>query len=160
MAETKKKAVKAKKPEAEVKEPVAEEKPAKAKKAKKAEAKVEEPAPKKEVHEAVCVSKGIRVAPRKVRLVVDIVRGKPVTEALALLKAVNKVGCDPVYKAVKSAASNATNNFGMDLDSLYVAEIQCSDAFRIKRYIPRAKGSASSIIKRNTNLRVVVRERR
>ena len=131
--------------------------PRASKKAKE-EAVVEAPA-KPAVHEARCVARGVRVAPRKVRLVADLVRGKDVDEALGLLKAVNRAASEPVYKAIKSAASNATNNFGLDYDSLYVAEIQVGDAFRIKRYIPRAKGSASSIIKRNSNIRVIVKER-
>lgn len=179
MAETKKKAAKAAEAEA-IETPVEETKAApkatkkaapkagkkeeaglssapRASKKAKEEAVVE--APKPAVHEARCIARGVRVAPRKVRLVADLVRGKDVDEALGLLKAVNRAASEPVYKAIKSAASNATNNFGLDYDSLYVAEIQVGDAFRIKRYIPRAKGSASSIIKRNSNIRVIVKER-
>ncbi len=157
-----KKAAKAKKAEPkEESKAVAKAKKAEAK-APKAETKVEkkEEAPKKEVHEARCIAKGVRVTPRKLRLVVDLVRGKDVAEALGILKVLRRSASDPVYKAIKSAASNATNNFGLDYGSLYVAEIQVSDAFRIKRFIPRAKGSASPIVKRNSNLRVVVKERR
>ncbi len=130
------------------------EKPAKA--AKKA-APVEPEKPK--VTEARCIATNVRVTPRKVRLVCDVVRGKDVDEALGILGMLNKAASTPVAKAIKSAAANATNNFGMDKNRLYVAEIQAADGLRIKRYTPRAKGSASPLIRRNTNLRVVVKER-
>lgn len=121
---------------------------------KKAEKKVEKPA----VTEAVCTVWNIRTTPRKVRLVCDVVRGKSVAEALGILSRLNKAASLPVAKAIKSAAANATNNFGMQENLLYVAEIQASDGLRIKRFIPRAKGSASGLVKRNANLRVIVKE--
>lgn len=133
-----------------------------AKKAAKEEAKaakvtkVEEKAP---VTEARCFARDVRITPRKVRFVADVVRGKDVSVALGILSKTNKVAAAPVAKAIKSAAANAVNNFGMDKSSLYVAEIQVSDGLKIKRFIPRAKGSASPIIKRNANLLVVVKER-
>ncbi len=133
-----------------------------AKKAAKEEAKaakvtkVEEKAP---VTEARCFARDVRITPRKVRFVADAVRGKDVSVALGILSKTNKVAAAPVAKAIKSAAANAVNNFGMDKSSLYVAEIQVSDGLKIKRFIPRAKGSASPIIKRNANLLVVVKER-
>jgi large subunit ribosomal protein L22 len=134
-----------------------EEKPVKAKKAAKKEEVKEEPK-KPAATEARCVVTGVRVTPRKVRLVCDVVRGKNVKEALAILSRLNKAASTPVAKAIKSAAANATNNFGMQEDLLYVAEIQAADGLRIKRFTPRAKGSASPLIRRNTNLRVVVKE--
>ncbi len=118
--------------------------------------KVEEKAP---VTEARCFARDVRITPRKVRFVADAVRGKDVSVALGILSKTNKVAAAPVAKAIKSAAANAVNNFGMDKSSLYVAEIQVSDGLKIKRFIPRAKGSASPIIKRNANLLVVVKER-
>lgn len=133
-----------------------------AKKAAKEEAKaakvtkVEEKAP---VTEARCFARDVRITPRKVRFVADAVRGKDVSVALGILSKTNKVAAAPVAKAIKSAAANAVNNFGMDKSSLYVAEIQVSDGLKIKRFIPRARGSASPIIKRNANLLVVVKER-
>ena len=133
-----------------------------AKKAAKEEAKaakvtkVEEKAP---VTEARCFARDVRITPRTVRYVADAVRGKDVSVALGILSKTNKVAAAPVAKAIKSAAANAVNNFGMDKSSLYVAEIQVSDGLKIKRFIPRAKGSASPIIKRNANLLVVVKER-
>jgi large subunit ribosomal protein L22 len=65
-----------------------------------------------------------------------------------------------VYKAIKSAAANATNNFNLDGDLLYISEIQASDGKRMKRYLPRAKGSASPLVKRMGYLRLTVKERR
>lgn len=178
-AAPKAKAPKAKAPkeaEAKTKEvkAVAKEAKVEAKEAKKAEkaavkeekkaAKAEKAAPKKVEKptptEAVCFARDIRVTPRKTRLVCDVVRGKNVKEALALLNSFNKAACTPVAKAIKSAAANAANNFGMDEDILYVAEIQASDGVKMKRFTPRAKGSASPIIKRMSNLRVVVKERK
>ena len=96
---------------------------------------------------------------RKVRLVIDLVRGKDVKDALAILAITNKAAVTPVEKLIKSAAANAINNFHMDGSKLYISEIQVSDGLKIKRYIPRAKGSASGIIKRNANIRITVKER-
>ena len=125
----------------------------------KPEKPVEQPA-KPAVTEAHAFSRDVRITPRKVRLVADLVRGKSVAEALAILAGCNRIARDPVEKIIRSAAANATNNFGMDKNALYVAEIQVSDGLKIKRYIPRAKGSASPIIKRNANIRVTVKERK
>ena len=128
-----------------------------AKKAAKEEAKQVEAKPK--VTEARAFSRDVRVAPRKVRLVADLVRGKSVKDALGLLAITNKAAKTPVEKIIKSAAANAVNNFGMDASKLYIAEIQVGDGLKIKRYIPRAKGSASGIIKRNSHISIVVKER-
>ena len=161
MAEEKKVAAKkaTKKAEAveEVKAPVEEAAP-KAKKAKKEEKKPE--APKKPMPtEARAISKNIRITPRKARLVMDLVRGKSVKEALGLLANTNRAASEPVSKLIKSAAANAINNFVMDEDSLYIAQIWANDGLRMKRYLPRAKGSASGLVKRNSHLYVVVKMR-
>lgn len=161
MAEEKKVAAKkaTKKAEAveEVKAPVEEAAP-KAKKAKKEEKKPE--APKKPMPtEARAISKNVRITPRKARLVMDLVRGKSVKEALGLLANTNRAASEPVSKLIKSAAANAINNFGMDEDSLYIAQIWANDGLRMKRYLPRAKGSASGLVKRNSHLYIVVKMR-
>ena len=109
--------------------------------------------------EARAIAKNVRITPRKARLVIDLVRGKDVKEALGILENVNKAASTPVAKVIKSAAANATNNFGMDEDKLYVAEIYANDGLRMKRYLPRAKGSASGLVKRNSHLTVVVKMR-
>ena len=146
----------AKKPAKKVKaeKPVKEEAPKKAKKAEKVEA------PKKPMPtEARAIAKNVRVTPRKARLVIDLVRGKDVKEALGLLTNLNKAAAVPVAKLIKSAAANATNNFGMDADKLYVATIYANDGLRMKRYMPRAKGSASGLVRRCSHLTVVVKMR-
>ena len=138
---------------------VVEEKPAKAdKKAKKAEKKVE--APKKpQVTEARAVAKDVRVTPRKARLVIDLVRGKDVNVALGILSNVNRAASPLVSKVIRSAAANAINNFSMSEEKLYVAEIYASDGIKMKRFLPRAKGSASGLVKRTSHITVVVKER-
>ncbi len=153
------KAKKAAKPVDEAKEAKKAAKAAakEAKKAAKESAKKTEEKPK--VTEARAFSRDVRVAPRKVRLVADLVRGKSVKDALGLLAITNKAAKTPVEKIIKSAAANAVNNFGMDANKLYIAEIQVGDGLKIKRYIPRAKGSASGIIKRNSHISIVVKER-
>jgi len=173
MAETKKttakKATKVAEPvveEEKVEAPVEEAPKAKKAPAKKAaapkkakeEKKVE--APKKPMPtEAKAIAKNVRVTPRKVRLVIDLVRGLPVKEALGILANVNKAASEPVMKVIKSAAANATNNFGMDEDALYIAEIFATDGLRMKRYLPRAKGSASGLVKRSSHITCVVKMR-
>ena len=162
MAETKKAPAKKttkKVEEAEVKEvaPV-EEAPKKATKAKKEAKKAE--APKKPMPtEARAVATNVRVTPRKARLVIDQVRGKDVKVALGLLRNINRAASEPVTKVIKSAAANAINNFGMDEDKLYIKEIYANDGLKMKRYLPRAKGSASGLVKRCCHITVVVKMR-
>lgn len=125
--------------------------------------KVEEPkakveAPKVKVTEAKAVAKTIRVTPRKARLVIDLVRGKKVSDALGILANVNKSATDPVVKVIKSAAANAVNNFGMDESKLIISNIQAGDGVRMKRFLPRAKGSASGLVKRTCHINVTVKE--
>ena len=149
-------APKAKKAPAKKAAPKAEkaEAPKKAKEEKKAEA------PKKPMPtEAKAIAKNVRVTPRKVRLVIDLVRGLQVKQALGILANVHKAASEPVAKVIKSAAANATNNFGMDEDALYIAEIYATDGLRMKRYLPRAKGSASGLVKRASHITCVVKMR-
>lgn len=164
--ETKAKKAEVKAEEVKTDEVKVEKTEKKAKKAVKAEPVKAEPVkaePVKEekpaVTEALAIAKDVRVTPRKVRLVLDLVRGKDVEEALAILKNVNRSASAPVAKIVKSAAANATNNFGMDKNKLYVAEIQASDGIKMKRFMPRGKGSSSGLVKRTSNIRCIVKER-
>lgn len=171
MAETKKVAKKASKKEEKVEE-VKETKVAKKAKASKKESapvketkvakkskKEEKVAQKPVVSEVKASALNVKVTPRKARLVIDVVRGKDVDEALAILKTLHYKAAPIVYKVIKSAASNATNNFNMNGDKLYVASIMASDSVKMKRYLPRAKGSASGLIKRFSNIYVTVKER-
>ena len=161
MAETKKKAstkkVEEVKEEVKTETPV-EEAPKKVKKEKKRPEPVE--APKKPMPtEARATAYNVRVTPRKVRLVLDLVRGKDVSVALGILANVNRSASAPVIKVIKSAAANATNNFGMDENSLYISECYANDGLKMKRYLPRAKGSASGLVKRDSHITVVVKMR-
>ena len=161
MAETKKKAstkkVEEVKEEVKTETPV-EEAPKKFEKEKKRPEPVE--APKKPMPtEARATAYNVRVTPRKVRLVLDLVRGKDVSVALGILANVNRSASAPVIKVIKSAAANATNNFGMDENSLYISECYANDGLKMKRYLPRAKGSASGLVKRDSHITVVVKMR-
>ena len=157
----------AKKPAAPKEAPATEEKkveaPAKevkAEKAAKAPAKKAEEKPAKPVvTSAKAIAHDVRVTPRKARLVLDLIRGKAVNEALGILANVNKAASPIVAKVVKSAASNAINNFGMSEEKLYIAECYAGDGVKMKRFLPRAKGSASGLVKRSSHITVVVKER-
>ena len=129
----------------------------KAVKATKAK-KVEAPA-KPLITSARAIAHDVRVTPRKARLVIDLVRGKDVNVALGILANVNKAASPIVAKVIKSAAANAINNFNMEEDRLYVAEIYANDGLRMKRFLPRAKGSASGLVKRTSHITVVVKQR-
>ena len=166
-AEVKEEAVKVEAPVEEA--PKAKKAPAKkaaAKKEEKVEAKAEKKAekkaeaPKKPMPtEATAIAKNVRLTPRKARLVMDLVRGKDVKVALGILANTNRAACEPITKLIKSAAANAINNFGMDEESLYIAKIWANDGLRMKRYLPRAKGSASGLVKRSSHITVVVKMR-
>ena len=126
----------------------------------KAKKEVAEVAPlKPTVTEAKASGISLKITPRKCRLSCDLVRGKDCYEALAILANTRHKSAQIVSKVIRSAMANAVNNFNMDEDKLYVASIQASDSIKMKRYLPRAKGSASGLVKRFTNLYVVVKER-
>ena len=109
--------------------------------------------------EVKAVAKNVRLTPRKVRLVLDLVRGKDVKEALAILKCTPRNTAPVVSKLIKSAVANATNNHQMNEEKLYVKTIYADEARVLKRWMPRAKGSASQILKRSSHITVVVDER-
>lgn len=109
--------------------------------------------------EAIAKIKTVRITPRKMRLVLDLVRGKSTSEALAILANTNKSSSPVVTKLINSAVANAINNFKMDEKVLFVKTIYADDGIRMKRFMPRAKGSASAIIKRSCHVTVIVAER-
>ena len=111
------------------------------------------------VIEAKASVSNVGVTPRKARLVIDLVRGKSVAEAQAILKNVNKAASPIVLKLVNSAAANAVNNHGMNQDKLYVKEIYANEGIKMKRFMPRAKGRASGLVKKTSHINVVVAER-
>ncbi len=109
--------------------------------------------------EAKAIARYIRIAPRKVRIVIDLIRGKQIGEALAILKYTPKVASEVVEKVLKSAVANAEHNFNMDVDKLYVAEAYVDQGPTLKRIHPRSRGQAFSILKRSSHVTVVVKEK-
>lgn len=103
--------------------------------------------------------KMIRIAPRKVRLVADLVRGKDIREALAILDYTNKASSPVIAKVVKSAVANAVNNNGADETKLFVEKIYVDEGPTLKRFMTQAKGSAHPIMKRTSHITVFVAER-
>ena len=97
------------------------------------------------------------VTPRKVRLVIDLVRGKDLDTAYAILENCPKMCARDIEKLIKSAEANAVNNFKMNRGDLYIADITANDAARLKRILPRAKGSASGLIKRWSHVYVTLK---
>ena len=99
-----------------------------------------------------------RIAPRKVKIVLDLIRNKPADEAMAILKFTPKAACEPVAKLLKSAVANAENNFDMDVTRLYVAECSVSQGPTLKRIRPRAHGRAFRINKKTSHINLVLKE--
>ncbi len=109
--------------------------------------------------EAKAVAKYVRMSPSKLKPVTDLVRGKDLNEALNILKFTPGKGSEIVEKVVQSAAANAENNFDMDRDSLYVAEISANQGPTMKRWRAGAQGRASMILKRSSHVTVTLKER-
>ena len=101
-------------------------------------------------------AKRVRVSPQKARLVVDLVRGKPVSAALDILGFSTQKAAGLVRKVVESAIANAENNNGADIDELKIAEIFVNEGLVMKRIKPRAKGRADRIVKRTSHITVTV----
>ncbi|MBU0531384.1 MAG: 50S ribosomal protein L22 [Candidatus Uhrbacteria bacterium] len=103
-------------------------------------------------------AKFIRMSPRKVRLVVDVVRGLPVAKAQAQLKFMNKAAARPVLKLINSAVANAEHNFNLKAENLVVKTITADGGPTLHRWKPRAHGRASAIRKRTSHINVVLDE--
>ena len=108
--------------------------------------------------EAKAIAKHVRISPRKVKVVADLVRGKHVDEALAILKFTPKKGAEVLEKVVKSAVANAENNFDLDRENLFISEVYANQGPTLKRWRPRAQGRAFQIRKRTSHIGVVVKE--
>ena len=103
------------------------------------------------------IAKYIRISSRKVRIVIDLIRGKQVDEALAILRFMPKAASPVVEKVLLSAIANAENNPPyLNRDNLYVAEVYANQGPTLKRFMPRAKGSASPILKRSSHITVIL----
>ena len=102
--------------------------------------------------------KFIRISPRKVQIVLDLIRNQPAEKAMAILKHTPKAACEPLEKLLKSAMANAENNHNMDVAKLYVAECMACPGPILKRIRPRAHGRAYHIYKRTSHVTLVLRE--
>ena len=109
--------------------------------------------------EAVAKVTHVRIAPRKVRVVIDLIRGKSVGEAIGILRNTPKAASPVVEKLLKSAIANAENNNGMNVDNLYVEECYANQGPTMKRIRPRAQGRAYRIEKRTSHISIVLDER-
>ena len=109
--------------------------------------------------EAKATARTVLIAPRKARLVVNLVRGKDVSDAMAILNNLNKKSARLTKKVLVSAVANAENNFGLDKANLVVSEAFANEGPTMKRFRPRAKGSASPINKRTAHITVAVAEK-
>ena len=109
--------------------------------------------------EVKATAKYIRIAPRKLRIVMNLIRGKNVNEAFAILQFTPKVGSEVIEKVLRSAVANAEHNFDMNVDNLYVSEIFVDQDSTMKRIHPRSRGQAFKILKHSSHLTVVVDEK-
>ena len=109
--------------------------------------------------DASAVAKYVRMSPIKLRPITDLVRGKDLNEALTILKFTPGKGAELVEKVVQSAAANAENNFDLELDNLYVAEICADQGPTMKRWRAGAQGRASMILKRSSHISVTLKEK-
>ena len=102
------------------------------------------------------VAKHVRISPYKVRIVLDVIRGKSVREAAAILDNTPKSASEPIKKVLMSAAANAENNNNMNRDDLYVAACYADQGPTLKRVMPRAQGRAFRILKRTSHITIVL----
>ena len=100
----------------------------------------------------------VRISPRKVKIVLDLIRNKPLDEAMAIVRFTTKSAAEPIAKLLKSAAANAENNHSMDRNNLYVAACYVCPGPILKRIRPRAQGRAFRIEKRTSHITVVLKE--
>ncbi|ALA52725.1 50S ribosomal protein L22 [Shouchella clausii] len=112
------------------------------------------------MEQAKAVAKQVRIAPRKVRLVIDLIRGKQVGEAIAILKHTPKAASPVVEKLLNSAIANAEHNYEMEPNNLVISEAYVNEGVTLKRFRPRAQGRASRINKRTSHITLVVTEKK
>ena len=102
------------------------------------------------------IAKYVRISSRKVKVVIDLIRGKSVAEAKAILAFTPTAASEPVLKVLNSAVANAENNLDMSADQLFVAEVFANQGPTLKRFRPRAQGRASRIRKRTSHITVIL----
>ena len=108
--------------------------------------------------QAVAYLRYARISPRKVKIVLDLIRNKPTTLAMAILKHTPKAASEPLEKLLKSAIANAENNNHMDVSKLFVCECFVCEGPTLKRIRPRAHGRAFPIMKRTSHVTIAVKE--
>lgn len=108
--------------------------------------------------EAKAVLRHVRISPRKVNIVNELIRNKPVGVALGILNNTPKAASEILIKLLNSAVANAENNFGMSAENLVVAEAYANAGPTLKRIQPRAQGRAFRIMKRTSHITIVVRD--
>lgn len=131
---------------------------AKAKSDAKGEARKQRKLARTELNKRTSVLRTARISPQKARLVADQVRGLPAARALELLKFSDKKAAAMIYKVLFAAVSNAENNAGDDADDLKVKTIMVDEGPTLKRFMARAKGRGTRILKRTSHITVVVGE--
>ena len=109
--------------------------------------------------EVKSTAKSVRVTPRKARLVLDLIRGKDIKEAQAILKFTPRAASPVILKVLNSAVANATHNHNLVFFFFFFFFCYADEARTLKRWMPRAKGSASQILKRQSHITVVVDEK-
>lgn len=109
--------------------------------------------------EAKAIAKGVRITPRKTRLVIDLIRGKSVEEADEILNNMNRTASRAVSKVLTSAVANAENNLGLNKENLYVKEAYVNEGRTMKRFKAGSRGHADPIMKRSSHITIVVSER-
>jgi large subunit ribosomal protein L22 len=102
------------------------------------------------------IARYVRISSRKVKTVIDLIRGKQVAEAKAILATTPKAATEPVMKLLNSAIANAENNKDLAVDTLYVAEVFADMGPTLKRFRPRAQGRASRIRKRTSHITIIL----
>ena len=109
--------------------------------------------------QGIATAKYIRITPRKMKIVADLIKGKSLDDAYAILTYTPKAASPVLTKVLKSAEANAVNNNGLNRENLYVADAYANPGPIIKRFIPRARGSANRINKRTSHVTIVLKER-
>lgn len=109
--------------------------------------------------EARAILKYVRISPRKIKIVLDLIRNQDADKAMAILKFTPKAACEPLEKLLASAIANAENNHNMDTSKLYVAECFACPGPILKRIRPKDHGRAHRILKRTSHVTIVLKER-
>ena len=109
--------------------------------------------------EARATQSFIRISPRKVKVVLDLIRGKDAAVAAGILKNTRKAACEPLIKLLDRVVADAENNFHMDTEKLYVSECFVTPGMTLKRMMPRGKGSGDRILKRTSHITIILDEK-